>query len=179
MSWLLTVHDKEHCMTEIILDFCILIIFFLLNVYEKVEKWTKKKSHLGIVGLPEWSFTAKLFPYTLRQGHNIYWTIIIHIICSNSGVAKKHQKFIFEYWVFTQKSYLNVWCFEKVHICIPKIPYLHTYRPCPNFSVPASVKARSSLVYNVFHQIGKIRISGICGKGYEFWQGLWAKLILE
>ena len=161
MSWLLTVHDKEHCMTEIILDFCILIIFFLLNVYEKVEKWTKKKSHLGIVGLPEWSFTAKLFPYTLRQGHNIYWTIIIHIICSNSGVAKKHQKFIFEYWVFTQKSYLNVWCFEKVHICIPKIPYLHT------------------LVYNEFHQIEKIRTSGILGKVYEFWQGLWAKLILE
>ena len=43
-----------------------------------------------------------------------------------SGVTKKHQKFIFEYWVFSQKSYLNVWCFEKVHICIPKIPYLHT-----------------------------------------------------
>ena len=52
------------------------------------------------------------------------------------GVTKKHQKFIFEYWVFSQKSYLNVWCFEKVHICIPKIPYLHTYRPCPNFSLP-------------------------------------------
>ena len=31
-----------------------------------------------------------------------------------------------EYWEFSQKSYLNVWCFEKVHICIPKIPYLHT-----------------------------------------------------
>jgi len=65
-------------------------------------------------------------------------------------VAKKHQKFIFEYWVFTQKSYLNVWCFEKVHICIPKIPYLHT------------------LVYNEFHQIEKIRTSGILGKVYEF-----------
>ena len=43
-----------------------------------------------------------------------------------AGVTKKHQKFIFEYWVFSQKSYLNMWCFEKVHICIPKIPYLHT-----------------------------------------------------
>ena len=43
-----------------------------------------------------------------------------------AGVTKKQQKFKFEYWVFSQKSYLNVWCFEKVHICIPKIPYLHT-----------------------------------------------------
>ena len=41
------------------------------------------------------------------------------------GATKKHQKFKFEYWVFSQKSYLNVWCFEKVHICTPKIPYLH------------------------------------------------------
>ena len=96
-----------------------------------------------------------------------------------AGVTKKHQKFIFECWVFSQKSYLNVWCFEKVHIWIPKIPYLHTYNSKLNFSTPASVKARSSLVYNVFHQIGKIRTSGILGKGYEFWQWLWAKLILE
>ena len=44
----------------------------------------------------------------------------------STGVTKKHQKFIFEYLVFSQKSYLNMWCFEKVHICIPKIPYLHT-----------------------------------------------------
>ena len=73
-------------------------------------------------------------------------------------VSKKHQKFIFEYWVFSQKSYLHVWCFEKVHICITKIPYPHT----------ASVKARCSLVYNVFHQIGKIRTLGVLGKGYEF-----------
>ena len=43
-----------------------------------------------------------------------------------TGVTKKHQKFIFKYLVFSQKSYLNMWCFEKVHICIPKIPYLHT-----------------------------------------------------
>ena len=27
---------------------------------------------------------------------------------SDSGVNKKHQKFIFEYWVFSQKSYLNM-----------------------------------------------------------------------
>ena len=45
---------------------------------------------------------------------------------SEAGVTKKHQKFKFEYWVYPQKSYLNMWCFEKVHICIPKIPYLHT-----------------------------------------------------
>ena len=50
--------------------------------------------------------------------------------------------------------------------------YHRPYRPCPNFSVPTSVKAKSSLVYNVFHQIGKIRTSGILRKGYEFWQGL-------
>ena len=35
-----------------------------------------------------------------------------------TGVTKKHQKFKFEYWVFSQKSYLNVlFC---------KGPYLHT-----------------------------------------------------
>ena len=89
----------------------------------------------------------------------------------------------------------SIFAYLKFHICIPKILYLHTmhtitvkvniscyhrpFRPCQNFSVPASVKARSSLVYNVFHQIGKIRTSGILGKGYEFWQELWAKLILE
>ena len=38
-----------------------------------------------------------------------------------TGVNKKPQKFIFEYWVFSQKSYLNVGCFEEIHICIPKI----------------------------------------------------------
>ena len=43
-----------------------------------------------------------------------------------SGVHKKPQKFIFEYWVFSQKPYLNVGCFEEIHICIPKIRYLHT-----------------------------------------------------
>ena len=53
------------------------------------------------------------------------WLVII-LLLNYTGVTKKHQKFIFEYWEFSQKSYLNVWCFEKVHICIPKIPYLHT-----------------------------------------------------
>ena len=116
------------------------------------------------------------------------WTYIL--IRWNAGVTKKYHKFIFEYWVFSQISYLKVWCFEKksifaylkFHICIPKILHSCYHRPCcpcPNFSVPASVKARSSLVYNVFHQIGKIITSGILGKGYEFWQVLWAKLILE
>ena len=42
------------------------------------------------------------------------------------GVNKKPQKFIFEYWAFSQKSYLNGGCFEEIHICIPKILYLHT-----------------------------------------------------
>ena len=39
------------------------------------------------------------------------------------GVTKKHQKFRIEYRVFSQKSFLNMWRFEKVHIWIPKIPY--------------------------------------------------------
>ena len=47
-------------------------------------------------------------------------------IHTNTGVNKKPQKLIFEYWVFSQKSYLNVGCFEEIHICIPKIRYLHT-----------------------------------------------------
>ena len=38
----------------------------------------------------------------------------------NAGVNKKHQKFIFEYQVISQKSYLYTGCFEKIHICIPK-----------------------------------------------------------
>ena len=42
------------------------------------------------------------------------------------GVNKSPQKFIFAYLVFSQKSYLNMWCFEKIHICIPKIQNLHT-----------------------------------------------------
>ena len=41
-------------------------------------------------------------------------------------VNKKPQKFIFEYWAFSQKSYLNGGCFEEIHNCIPKILYLHT-----------------------------------------------------
>ena len=43
-----------------------------------------------------------------------------------TGVIKKPQKFISEYQVFSQKPYLNMGYFEKVHICIPKIQYLHT-----------------------------------------------------
>ena len=45
---------------------------------------------------------------------------------SISGVNKNLQIFIFEYWVFSQKSYLNMWCLEKIHICIPKIQYLYS-----------------------------------------------------
>ena len=42
------------------------------------------------------------------------------------GVNKKPQKFIFEYWVFSQKSCSNMAFFEKIHICITKIRDLHT-----------------------------------------------------
>ena len=45
---------------------------------------------------------------------------------TDARVNKKPQKFIFEYWAFSQKSYLNGGCFEEIHICIPKILYLHT-----------------------------------------------------
>ena len=58
----------------------------------------------------------------------------------------------------------SIFAYLKFHICIPKILhscYHRPYPPCPNFSVPASVKARSSLVYNVFHQNEKIRTSRI------------------
>ena len=43
-----------------------------------------------------------------------------------SGVNKSPQKIIFAYLVFSQNLYLNMWCFEKIHICIPKIQNLHT-----------------------------------------------------
>ena len=54
-----------------------------------------------------------------------------------TGVTQKPQKFIFEYWVFSQKSYLNMWHFKKFifaylkfDICIHKILYLHTESIC-------------------------------------------------
>ena len=63
--------------------------------------------------------------------------VLIHIVqvgiakktlasAQDARVNKKPQKFIFEYWAFSQKSYLNGGCFEEIHICIPKILYLHT-----------------------------------------------------
>ena len=59
--------------------------------------------------------------------------MLLVMMCWSSGVTKKHQKFIFEYWVFSRKSYLNMWCFEKAifaylkfNICIPKLGNLHT-----------------------------------------------------
>ena len=69
---------------------------------------------------PWYSVTAKKAPILQREvwGDSVY--------CLIFPVNKKLQKFIFEYWVFLQKSYLNMLCFEKIHICIPKIQYLHT-----------------------------------------------------
>jgi len=37
------------------------------------------------------------------------------------GVTKKHQRFIFEYWVFSLKSYLNMGRFENNIFAYPKI----------------------------------------------------------
>ena len=51
----------------------------------------------------------------------VHWRLFAYILGhSSTGVNKKPQKFIFEYWVFSQKSYLNVGCFEEIDICIPK-----------------------------------------------------------
>ena len=46
---------------------------------------------------------------------------------SAPGVNKKPQKFIFEYWVFYQKSYLktSIFAYLIFNICIPKIRYPH------------------------------------------------------
>ena len=60
------------------------------------------------------SFSSNFFPISS-------WTSL-----SFAGVNKSPQKFIFAYLFFSQKLYLNVWCFEKIHICIPKIQNLHT-----------------------------------------------------
>ena len=49
-------------------------------------------------------------------------------LLGGAGVTKKHQKNIFEYWYFSQKSYLNmgrlennIFAYLKFNICIPKI----------------------------------------------------------
>ena len=110
----------------------------------------------------------------------------------NTGSFHKNLIWI---WGVLKKS---IFAYLKFNICIPKIWYLHTkfihhrenvkvniswyhlpYDPCPNFSVPASVKAKSSLVDSVFHQIGKVTTSGILVKGDGFWQGPRAKPIPE
>ena len=72
-------------------------------------------------------------PIILQQHcHNKTNIFVVYLIVEGvaklmeTGVHKKPQKFIFEYWVFSQESYLNVGCFKKIHICIPKIRYLHT-----------------------------------------------------
>ena len=56
-----------------------------------------------------------------------------HASVSEPGVNKKHKKFLFEYQVIFQKSYLNTGCFEKsifaylkFDICILNIRFLHT-----------------------------------------------------
>ena len=49
------------------------------------------------------------------------YAAVTALVDVTAGVNKKHEKFIFEYRVFSQKLYLNMWCFEKVHICIPNM----------------------------------------------------------
>ena len=112
-----------------------------------------------------------IFLFTLFEKWKVNWFLISLFSRSESEIEKprdrdrevKYEKNSRE---FSRNETLAGYCHRP-------------YRPCPNFSVPASVKAKSSLVYNVFHQIGKIRTSGILRKGYEFWQGLKAELILE
>ena len=63
--------------------------------------------------------------HTPIPGNPLNTCFVLKILTSEApGVTKKHQKFIFEYLVFSQKSYLNRWRFKKVHICTPKLPYL-------------------------------------------------------
>ena len=57
----------------------------------------------------------------------VVWPAREGMTCAIAGVTKKHQKFIFEYWVVSQKSYLNmghlkksVFAYLKFDICIPK-----------------------------------------------------------
>ena len=85
--------------------------------------WERELWH--IFGSNIWEYVSiDPFPgYKYAPSGDIFSTQLTIV---TTGVTKKHQEFIFEYWVFFQKSYLNVWCFEKVHICIPKILYLHT-----------------------------------------------------
>ena len=86
---------------------------YLLNSYQYLQK-----GHFT-------PFPAVFFfSSSMELDHFLIKLLFIRRI--RTGVTKKHQNFIFEYWVFSQKSYLNVWSFVKVHICIPKIPYLHT-----------------------------------------------------
>ena len=61
-------------------------------------------------------FNICITGYFLAKNHGKYPFPAYHW----AGVNRRHQKFIFEYQVFSQKSYLNTGCFEKIHICIPK-----------------------------------------------------------
>ena len=54
-----------------------------------------------------WCFLVTPDKRELKDIFGISWGYL------GAGVTKKHQKFIFEYWLFPQKSYLNMWCFEK------------------------------------------------------------------
>ena len=84
-------------------------------------------------------FVTNTLPLQCLKEIEINSTIILretykkNYVKMRSGVNKKPRIFIFEYWVFSQKSYLNMGCFEKFifaylkfNICIPKIQYLHT-----------------------------------------------------
>ena len=104
------------------------------------QSWQQKCTHLHCsfeeIFLKNYLHNSGKVKVKTKKLFEIYpyiFQCITHVLISrhmnmiqNSGVNKKHQKFIFEYWVFSQKSYLNMWCFEKIHICIPKIQYLHT-----------------------------------------------------
>ena len=84
---------------------------------------TRKSFQRDIFNL-RWAIRIRMKMSNFGSSHVISFDLVNSMY--KPGVTKKHQKFIFKYLVFSQKSYLNMWCFEKVHICIPKIPYLHT-----------------------------------------------------
>ena len=112
----------------------IVVCCLRFNIYNTTTATDKRTQHRHHIGLNRISFSRSLESQDKVTKSIVFAPKLprvgLNAKCDESlfktGVTKKHQKFLFEYWVFSQKSYLNMWCFEKVHICIPKIPYLHT-----------------------------------------------------
>ena len=101
------------------------IKFILLKIYHPLKKRDCQSFYLSAtaVKIPERrnQTNAATEVDVGVQGLEQSGTGIYRGLYLVAGVNKKHEKFIFEYRVFSQKLYLNMWCFEKVHICIPNM----------------------------------------------------------